>query len=100
MESSAAVAIRMASQSRGMLDIAAQRAVARPTSSSSVGDAMEMPARSDIGILVLWWGQAVSGAVLSSGRSIRAGLWIPEGWRERASLVLFLMPGMCTIRNR
>ena len=56
---------------------------------------MEMPARIDIGILGLWWGQAVSGAVLSSGRSIRAGLRA-EGWRER----VFLTPGMCTIWNR
>ena len=100
MESSAAVAIWIASQSRGVLEVAAQRAVARPASSSSVGGAMEMPARSDVGILGLWWWQAMSGAVLSSGRSIWAGLRVPEGWRERASLVLFLTPGMCTIRNR
>ena len=29
-----------------------------------------------------------------SGRFILAGLGIPDGWRERASLVLFLAPGM------
>ena len=52
--SSAAVAIWIASQSSGMLEIAALRAVARPASSSSVGGVIEMPARSVDGILGLW----------------------------------------------
>ena len=91
-ESSAAVATWSVSQSRGMPVMAAQSAVARPA--AAVGWAIEMPARSVVGILGLWLGQAESGAVLSSGRFILAGLGIPDGWRERASLVLFLAPGM------
>ena len=39
-------------------------------------------------------------AVLSSGRCSLAGVSVPDGWRERASLVLFFTPGMCTIRKR
>ena len=64
--SSAAVAIWIASQLRGMLEMAAQRAVERPESSSSVGGAMEMPSRSAVGILRPLRGQAVSGTVPSS----------------------------------
>ena len=40
--------------------MAAQSAVARPAASSSVGWAIEMPARSVVGILGLWLGQAES----------------------------------------
>ena len=78
-ESSAAVATWNISQSRGMPVMAAQSAVARPAAASSVGWAIEMPARSVVGILELWLGQAKSGAVLSSGRFILAGLGIPVG---------------------
>ena len=93
-ELSAAVATWSVAQSRGLPVMAVQSAVARPAAASSVGWVFEMPARSVVGILGLWLGQAESGAVLSSGRSILAGLGIPDGWRERASLVLFLAPGM------
>ena len=98
--SSAAVATWSDSQSSGMPEVAAHMAEARPASSSSVGVAMEMPARSVVGILGLWCGHAASGVVLSSDRLRRSGCLTPDGWRERASLVWFLTPGMWTILNR
>ena len=98
---SAAVATWSDSQSSGMPAMAAHMAEARPSSSSAVGSVVDRPASSVVGILILglWWGHAASGVVLSSGRSRRGGLVIPAGWRERASLVWFLAPGMYIIRN-
>ncbi len=81
--------------------MAAHMAEARPSSSSAVGSVVDRPASSVVGILILglWWGNAASGVVLSSGRSRRGGLVIPAGWRERASLVWFSAPRMYIIRN-
>ena len=81
--------------------MAAHMAKARPSSSSSVGSAVDRPASSVVEILIvgLWWGHATSGVVLSSGMSRRGGLVIPAGWRDRASLVWFSAPGMYTIQN-
>ena len=61
-------------------------AEARPSSSSSVGSAVDRPVSSVVGNLIvgLWWGYAASGEVLSSGRSRQGGLVIPRGGeRER-----------------
>ena len=80
-ESSAAEATWSVS---GMPVMAAQSAVARPAAASSVGWVIEMPARSVVGILGLWLGQAESGAVLLLGRFILAGQGIPmDGMRGR-----------------
>ena len=59
--------------------MAAHMAVARPSSSSSMGSVMDRPARSVVGILGLWWGHATSDAVLSSGRLRRGGMVVPAG---------------------
>ena len=45
-------------------------------------------------------GQSWLGLEMSSGRCSRGGDRAPDGWRERALLVRFLAPGMCTIRKR
>ena len=70
--------------------MAALSAMARPVSSSfelstPVGGVMEMPANRLVGIL----GHETSVAVLTSGRCSLAGVGVPDGWHERASLVLF-----------
>ena len=76
-ESSAAVATWSVSLSRGMPVMAAQSAVARPAAVSSVGWAIEMPARSVVGILGLWLGQAESVPCCRRGGSS----WL--GWGSR-----------------
>ena len=86
--SSAVVAIWMSSHPSGVLETAAHMAVESPLSSSSDCGAMDMPARSEDGILGLLRGQSTVGAVTSSWSGIFAGFVAPVGWRERASLVL------------
>ena len=63
--------------------MAAHMAVARPSSSARA-----------------WVEQFGLGAGRSSGRWSLVGVLVPDGWRDRASLVRFLVPGMYTILKR
>ena len=96
----AAVAIWMSSHPRGAMCAAVSNTVESPLSSSSDCGAMDMPARSDDGILRLLHGQSMVGAVALPWSGIFAGFVAPVGWRERASLVLLWMPGMWTMENQ
>ena len=95
---SAAVAIWRSSQVIGASKTAAHSAVARPSSSLGL-EWMDISSTLLVGVgeagrhvaAEEWW---------SSCNSRRAGWRIPDGWRESASLVWFLTPGMYTIRNR
>ena len=92
---SVAVAICSASQLMGMVRIAAHIAVARPWSSPwYVGSSGDVA----IAAVRFVWHDA-DGVAISSWRWSRGGVRVPDGWRERASLVWFLTPGMYTIRN-
>ena len=76
--------------------MAAHNAMARPWSSSLSRGGSDMLAI----VGVLMEGQVVVGVAMSSCRWSRGGFRVPDGWRESASLVWFLTPGMYTIRKR
>ena len=75
MVGSAVVATCSCFQLMGMVEMAAQTAVWRPSSSwvASVGSMLSV--------------QAGLGGWMSSGRWSLGGVRVPDGWRERASLV-------------
>ena len=69
-------------------------------SASASQSSEEMPDMSMDGMDGLSWGWWLVMVWASSGSIMRSGVVVPVGYRDRASGVLFLTPGMWIILNR
>ena len=104
MSASAAVAVCTCSQVIGWVDDSAWIRESWMTcsimSASSSQSSVETPDMSMNGMDGLIWVRWLVMAWTSSGSTILAGVEVPVGYRDRASGVLFLTPGMCIILKR